>query len=183
MPGFSIIGSEQQSPKNDAEFHRAHRWYIRNIGLPGAGGSSGTRTRAGSAGDPKLYAHTLQLPSLSFEEEKISGGASNYYKIAKRAVWDNVTIKFYDVYGLYKIYRDWQDKIWTPDEGIKKASDYKGQPVFVLTDGQGNDSQIYTLINAYPINVNHGELSYTSNDIKLLTVTYSFDYATFELNN
>jgi hypothetical protein len=130
-----------------------------------------------------LFAQSIQLPSLAFEEEKVAGGASNYYKIAKRATWENVTVKFYDVYGLYRIYKDWQDKIWTPQHGILPASEYKGTAEFALTDAEGEDIQNYRLINAYPVNVSHGDLSYTSADIKLLTVTYSFDYAEIKLED
>jgi hypothetical protein len=175
MPGFNIGGGD--GPDHKSEFHRAHRWRIVNIGFPGTPPITASQRRL------TLFAQSIQLPSLSFEEEKVAGGASNYYKIAKRASWENVTVKFYDVYGLYKIYKDWQDKIWTPQDGIKFASDYKGTAEFILTDADGEKIQSYKLVNCYPTNISHGDLSYTSPDIKLLTVTYSFDYAEIDLQD
>ena len=35
---------------------------------------------------------------------------------------------------------------------------------------------MHQLLNAFPKNVNHNELSYTSSDIKLLTITYAFSH-------
>ena len=174
MPGFTI-DSQGSGPVNNIEFHRQHRWSIESLGIPGDRPSSGATAR-------KLYAQSLQLPSLEFEEESIKS-PSTVYKVAKRANWKNCVVKFYDVYGLYEKFADWQNKIWNPAIGIGSASDYKGSPIFVLVDGAGNVQQRYTLMGAYPLSVDHGELSYTNSDIKILTVTYSYDYAETELND
>jgi hypothetical protein len=174
MPGFSINGGGSGiSPDNKAEFNRNHRWRIEKFGLPD-GALAGN---AGGARNLKLYAKSIQLPSLTFEEEKIKG-ANSYYKIAKRAEWQDVTVKFYDVYGLHKLFRAWQDEIWTEDDGIKGPSNYKGEPQFLLLGGTGSINQFFTLHGAYPKKVDHGDLSYDNSDIKLITVTYSYDFAT-----
>ena len=179
MPGFKILGSETNAgPTNMQEFNRAHRWRILDIGFPvPAGGGAGSGPAADKLLGAGLFAKSLQLPSLSFEEEKVAGGATTYYKIAKRALWENVTVTFYDTVSLYDIFKKWQDKIWTPEDGIKKASDYKGVATFLLTNNEGDRAQTFKLRNAYPSKIAHGELSYTNSDIKLLTVTYSYDFA------
>jgi hypothetical protein len=123
-----------------------------------------------------LYAQSLQLPELSFKEEKIEG-ASMVYWVASAAKWNKVVVKFYDLHGLHEIFKDWQDLIWNPKDGIKEATGYKGEPKFVLIDGKGEKKQTYTLIGAYPSNVTHGELSYERSEIKILEVTYTFDFA------
>lgn len=191
MPGFNITGDSGPSNKN-VEFHRSHRWIIEDLGFPIGSGSDtqglpgSTRTRAASPGAPAgaaqlaLYAQSIQLPAVEFEEEKIES-ASLVYRVAKRANWKPVTAKFYDVWGLYQIFEEWQRKIWNVSRGIQAAVDYKGQPVFALTDGAGEVKQRYTLMGAYPSNITHGDLSYTESNVKLLVVTYSFDYAEVEL--
>lgn len=204
MPGFAIKG-QGSGPPNNFEFHRQHRWVIEDLGLPtgtpanevsstGAGnivtGPTRTRSQGGSGsaapngfGGPTrkvLFAQSLQLPSLEFEEEVIKS-PSVTYKVAKRAKWKNCVVKFYDVWGLFIEFDKWHQKIWTPDRGIQAAIDYKGEPKFVLTDGQGQVKQRYTLMGAYPLSIDHGELTYTSHEVKLLIVNYSYDYATVEL--
>lgn len=188
MPGFKI-GSDQSidGPSNKVELHRQHRWKISSIGIPiGAGsqfgsGTNTSRTVPHDRNNITFYAHSIQLPQLSFEEERILGG-SVYYKIAKKAIWNDVTIKFYDLYGTYKIFKEWQDKIWDPQRGIKWASDYKGTVILQLTDGQNNTKQQYTLNGAYVKDVQHGDLSYSNTDIKLVTVIFAYDFADVDLS-
>jgi hypothetical protein len=172
MPGFNIQGSGTGSnPNHKVEFHRVHRWIIEDLGTA-------------SGGDPlRLYAQSVQLPSLTFDEEKIKSGASITYKIAKKANWQDFTIKFYDVYGLYKLFDTWQKRIWNQDTGIGRADQYKRSVILLLTDGEGNEKQKYTAFGAYPKSITHGDLSYASSEVKLLTVTYSYDFATVEFKD
>lgn len=165
MPGFNIQGMNPLGIKHNTEFHRNHRWTILNLGVPGA------------QPEERLYAKSIQLPSLVLDEENIQSGAAVLYKIAKKAKWQDITVKFYDVYGLYEHFRKWQDRIWNPNQGIGLAANYKSLVEFALTDGMGEEKQIYTAYGAYPKSVTHGELSYDNSDIKLLTVTYSYDFA------
>lgn len=174
MPGF-FWGSGGPANAKDVEFHRAHRWEIEDLGIPNAT-VSGSVTRATASLNPRFYAQSLQLPNLTFEEEKVKS-ASLIYKVAKSAKYSNTVVKFYDLWGLHKVFKEWQDLIWTPEEGIKAAQDYKGIAIFNLTDGRGNDKQCYEIHGCYPVNVTHSELTYTNHNIKILTVTYSFDFA------
>jgi hypothetical protein len=169
MPGFNIQGVDSNNINPKKEFHRSHRWVIESLGVPGM------------QPEERLYAKSIQLPSLTFDEEKIKSGASVIYKIAKKANWQPFTIKFYDTFGMYKGFKKWQDKIWTPAMGIGLANEYKSRVILALTDGEGEVTQRYTAIGAYPKSITHGELSYESSDVKLLTVAYSYDWATIEL--
>jgi len=174
MPGFRITGSEvEPSISNDVEYHRDHRWIINNFGFPSSVGS-GLDTL-------KYHAKSITLPELSFDEINPSGASLNY-KIASRARFDAVTVKMYDIYGLHQIFADWQDLMWTPEDGLKPANDYKGNTVFSLTDGKGMRKRRYELVGAYPKHVSHTELSYSSSKIKLLTIAYSFDYMKIDLS-
>ena len=181
MPGFNLptkgpdgISQGQDPTKNpnpNIEFHRAHRWIIVDLGLPGPPVVE------------RLYAKSIQLPSLTFDEEAIKSGAAIDYKIAKKAKWQDMTIKFYDVYGLYEHFRKWQERIWSPAAGIGAANEYKRRVELMLTDGEGEEKQLYTAYGAYPKSVTHGELSYDSSEVKLLTVTYSYDFATIKTSD
>jgi hypothetical protein len=188
MPGFAIGGGSGLS--NTARFHREHRWEIITLGIPSGASGVGrpnlrtiTRSSAGGGGDPtKLYAKSIQLPALSFENEEVQG-ASHTYKFAKKAAWDDLTITFYDTFGLYKSLKTWQDMIWTPEDGIGVADKYKGNPIFGLTDEQGSLVQRYQLVGAYPRKISHGDLSYTNSDIKLLSVVFTYDWAQITLED
>ena len=140
MPGFAINQTDSStSIDHKAEFHRAHRWRIQDLGIP-AGSTTSTGTFR-----PRLYANTLELPSLSFEEEKVDG-ASLKYKFPKRANWDNITISFYDVHGIHNRFDQWTKSIWTPEEGLNPANDFKGSSVFLLTDGSVEKMQTYNIV-------------------------------------
>jgi hypothetical protein len=169
MPGFSLEQGVTTTPNNNAEFYRNHRWRIVSTGIPPTVAVDPTRER--------VYAKSVQLPSVTFEEEKLKTGSAINYKIAKGANWQDFTIKFYDVYGLYDVYKQWQDAIWNQTEGIRPPSDYKGQPIIALTDHAGDARQTYTAFGAYPKSITHGDLSYENSEVKLLTVTYTYDYA------
>ena len=176
MPGFIINDTPRLGNiDHKAEFHRDHRWRIDNLGVPIGIGGTTTGTFL-----PRLYAKTLELPSLSFEDELVDG-ASLKYKFPKRAIWDNITVSFYDVHGLHNVLREWQLATWSPEEGLKIANDFKGSAIFALTNGQGVAEQIYTIVGCYPTKISHSELSAQSSEIKLLHMTYAFDFATIEI--
>ena len=71
MPGFAINNTPTDTGSIDhkAEFHRAHRWRIENLGAPNIGIG---------IFEGNLYAHTLELPSLTFEDEKVAGADLKY---------------------------------------------------------------------------------------------------------
>lgn len=185
MPGFIVSQNSGGRITNSAQYHRAHRWVIEDLGKPSATGTvGGTRTRSRTSGPPeRLHAHSVQLPSLVLDEEKIESGSAINYKVAKKAEWQDVVVKFYDVYGLFEILEEWQRIIYNPQTGIGRPDRYKGKFKVSLTDYKGDSVVTYTAHGAYPKSITHGDLTYTSSDIKLLTVTYSYDYASVEFNS
>ncbi|MBW2149328.1 MAG: hypothetical protein JRI22_20190 [Deltaproteobacteria bacterium] len=169
MPGFKAAGG-LPGVNSKAEFHRVHRWVIEDLGFP--------IDIAHMASNPiefRMYAQSITLPELQFET-KPGPGASLDYPIAVKAVFDAVTIKMYDIYGLHKVFEKWQDKIWNQKDGIQAINEYAGRTKFQLIGGDGALMRRYTLSNAFPKHISHGELTYTSSDIKLLTITYAFSH-------
>jgi hypothetical protein len=174
MPGFGITGD---GPSHTIETHRTHRWRVVQFGYENVVGGA-TRNKGQS---PLLYAKSLSLPTITFEEEKVNS-SNLVYKVAKRANWQNVTLRMYDVYRHYQKIEAWRKKIWTPEQGIGLACDYKGQAIFIQYDGMGRTKRTYKLHGAYPSSINHGELSYTDSDIKIIEITYSYDFAEITIN-
>lgn len=163
MPGFFIVTGEKDSQPNTIETLRQHRWRIAQLGM--------IKTPA------DLYlAKELQLPNFSVNQDTVEG-ASLEYKYAKNISWEDVTISFYDTVGLLFLLKDWRDKVWTPEDGLKDAGSYKDECIFHMQDGLGTDLITVKLINAWPKKIAHGPLSYTSSEIKYLQITLAYDWA------
>lgn len=171
MPGFNIGSKEQTDPSTTRETHRVHRWRIESLG---------------ELNDQQnrnfLFAKTLQLPNITFDEETHVGGSIKY-KFAKIVNWEDVTISFYDVYGLYEQLFAWQNLVYTVNAGINPADMYKKESRFVMVDGMGKQAgPRYILKNSWPKSIQHSPLSYESSDIKLLTIILSYDFADIQLS-
>lgn len=169
MPGFNIGGGSAEDPSSTKETHRSHRWRIETLG------------ELQDSSRNFLYAKTLQLPNFTVDEE-IYIGASVKYKFAKSVNWEDVTISFYDVFGLYEQVIGWQNLVYTPSEGVKSAESYKKETRLVMIGGNGQQTgPRYVLKNSWPKSVSHSPLSYESSEIKLLTVVLSYDYVDIQL--
>lgn len=169
MPGFNINSSDpaEPSPMPGNDIHRAHRWRIVSLG------DVNSRTAF-------LYAKSLVLPGFTVEEEIVNGAAIKY-KFAKMVNWEDVSIEFYDVFGVFESLQKWQDQVYTPDGGIQPAGSYKKTSSFVLTDGSGKDIRPFTLHGSWPKQLSHSPLSYESSELKLVSLVLSYDFVTFDL--
>lgn len=172
MPGFNIGGGAGgvSEPNSQVEILRSHRWQIVTLGTPDIRVNRATL----------LYAKSLSLPGFTVEEEVVNG-ASLKYKFAKMVNWEDVSIEFYDVVGVFDDLKQWQDKVWTPATGIQPANSYKFRASFALTDGAGNNETEFTLHGAWPKQLSHSPLSYESSELKLVSLVLSYDFVTFDL--
>jgi hypothetical protein len=172
MPGFNIGGGAggQNEPNSRVEILRAHRWQIISLGKPNIRINPTTL----------LYAKSLSLPGFNVEEEIVSGAALKY-KFAKMVNWEDVSIEFYDVVGVFDDLRQWQDAVFTPQTGIQPANSYKMLASFALTDGAGTHETEFTLHGAWPKQLTHSPLSYESSELKLVSLVLSYDFVTFDL--
>jgi len=166
MPGFRIdnsAGDDNSLDLGDKDIKRSHRWRINKFGPV-------------TDQNDLLFAKSLTMPNIGFEEYQIMG-ASVAYKIATKPNFEDLVIAFYDVDGLEPKVREWQAKVWSPKEGIGVCDDYKDQVEVYLTDGSGSPvDDSWKFINAWPKVINHGELIYDSSDFKLITITISYDW-------
>jgi len=162
MPGFEI-GTGGGGPANNLPTLRQHRWEI---------------TQLGPVTSSLDVARDLQLPNFNVEREKV-WGANSTYKYAKGVDWEDVTVAFYDLFDIYGRLKKWMDTVWTPEQGLHPAGDYKMESFFKMLDSRGAVIQTFKLVNSWPVKVSHGPLSYTSSEIKYTQVTLSYDWAEF----
>ncbi len=167
MPGFNINGNDENSVSSLKEPKFNHRWTIDQL--------VGISIERGS---PLLFAQKLKLPEYTVDEEKIKG-ASLEYKFAKGVKWSDVTITFYDTLGLSPKIQEFSGNVFNQNsQALHTAERYKADSVFTLLDGSGLVIETYTLKNSWIKKVSHSELSYESSDIKTVTISLSYDWAT-----
>ena len=169
MPGFQI--GQGTGPSNTVETLRQHRWLIQTLGPIAIGPDAG--------GTPPLLAESLQLPNVIIEEQTIQAALIKY-KFAKSVSWEDASVTFYDTDNLLSKLLDWRNLVYTNVAGIKEhggANGYKKDSIFKLLDGIGKEKVTLTLRHSWPKSISHGPLSYGSTDIKLITVTLSYDFA------
>ena len=116
------------------------------------------------------------LPTFTVNKETYTG-SSLEYKFAKSVTWDDIKVTWYDSAGLLPHLRRWRQAVWTPDYGLSAASEYKRRSILhnFLPTGKGDNT--WTLINSWPSQIRHGDLTYTSSEVKLVEVTVSYDWA------
>jgi len=120
----------------------------------------------------------VTLPTFTVATENVQG-ASLDYKYAKSVSYDDVKVTFYDTEGLLPILKAWKESVWTPDQGLKVANEYKKtSKINAFTPQWDKDTtQSFTLIGSWPSLIRHGELTYTNSDVKVVQVTITYDWA------
>jgi hypothetical protein len=166
LPGFTICG-KGSGPDNTVEPKFTYRYNILILGP--------------IQRDALLFAKDLTLPTFSAERQEIIGG-SLIYKYAKNIKWEDVNISFYDVAkpSISNELDEWKDLVATSEAGLQKHSDYKKDCVFEELNGLGKKLRTIKLKGAWPASIAYGKLSYTDSSIKIVELTLSYDYATFE---
>lgn len=171
MPGFNITGSSGNNQPDHRlssvkDTHRSHRWKVSYI-------------VGNDLKDFYVYAKTIGLPDISIEHENILSGSLEY-QFPKSVKWEDVTVSFYDVYGIYNVLTDMFGKMWTPETGMRPADEFMDDSIFELVDGYGNIVDRFTLINSWLKSISHGQLTYESNDIKLISITIAYTHAEYD---
>lgn len=125
-----------------------------------------------------VNAKDITVPTFTVGIETYQGSALEY-KFAKSVSYDDVKITFYDVVGLIKIVKNWRQSVWTQDSGLKLANDYKKESkinVYPPT-WEPKDGYSWILKGSWPSVIRHGDLTYTSSDVKVVEVTVAYDWA------
>jgi hypothetical protein len=164
MPGFRVFSTEVGVPLPKKVLLK-HQWIISKLGPVNINPES-----------PAVYAKDVSLPRVSFDEETVEGGVIKY-KFAKLASWDDVKVTFYDTVGLLSQLNGWLRQVYTTQNGLGVASDYKRTSRFSLVDGNNVVLTNIELMNSWPKHISYGDLTYTESDAKLVDLTLSYDFA------
>ncbi len=131
----------------------------------------------------KIGLKDCTLPTFTVNKETVEG-SNIEYKFAKSVSWEDVSVTWYDVEGLYEIILEWRKSIWSADtaQGLRQAAAYKKQTVINSYLGShlgdfSSNYQKYTLVNSWPSSIKYGDLTYTSSEVKSVTVTITYDWA------
>ncbi len=167
MPGFQV-GPLGSGPSGDIKPFYTYTWQIQN--LFGDSGQNG----------PLVFSRDATFPSFEPKREEFES-ASLVYKYAAQAKWSDVRITFYDIPSggqkLATILEKWRERVWTPDNGIGLADDYKKESVLDVFNMDQSVEYSWRLIGSWPAVIREGDLTYTSSDAKTVEVIVAYDWA------
>lgn len=179
MPGFRVqnigghsIGGAPPIPAN-ADYFYNYSWYIESLFENRPGGN-----------DAVLHVRDVSLPAFTATKDTIMGTALEY-KFAKGVTFDDVKVTWYDTNGLIDIIRKWRESVWTPQTGIATPGEYKkdsyiNQYILSEWDNQQVPKIRHKLFGSWPSTIRHGDLTYTSSEVKIVEVSITYDWATEE---
>lgn len=174
MPGFAVrnVGN---GPPVARQPKTKYSWHINQV--------FGNRIPANGqrAFTPVIYARDCTLPTMAVKIGTTKG-ASIEYKHAQAVCFDDVRVSWYDTIGLRDIMKEWSNSVWTPETGIRPISAYKKETRIRHYDYVDSAYDLWILHNSWPSRVAAGALSYVDNDINLVEVTVTYDWATNELS-
>lgn len=125
---------------------------------------------------PLIGVKDTSLPTFTVNKETYNG-ASLEYKFAKGVTWEDIKIVWYDSIGLLKVMKDWRGNVWSPECGLAEANHYKRRSTLNYFLPTGKMVNNWTLHNSWPSQIRHGDLTYTSSDVKIIEVTVTYDWA------
>lgn len=173
MPGFAIQGingvfggqaGNVPGPSAIQEYLYSYTWEIFQL--------------MGNLDSLLINAKDISTPTFTVGIET-QQGASLEYKFAKNVSYDDIKVTFYDAVGMIKIFKEWRETVWTNQDGLKTAESYKRNSTLIISPPSWeNDKSVeWHLTGSWPSSIRHGELTYTSSDVKLVEVTVTYDFA------
>ena len=173
MPGFIVEGDRIELQHNDSnkEYFYSYTWNISKIF---------NTNNPKDLTDIKIGLKDCTLPTFTVNKETIEG-AQLEYKFAKSISWEDVNVTWYDSEGLFQHILSWRKSVWDSQGiGLKTATEYKKNTVIESYAGSWNDTfeyQKYELYNSWPSSIKYGDLTYTSSEVKYISVTITYDWA------
>jgi len=165
MPGFNICGTGN-GPAANLETRRKHRWVFRTLGSvnPAA----------------LLVLQSASRPNFKFAEPEMHHDQEVAY-FAGKQTWEPVSMKWYDVEQnpdvSDTIYQWLRTVVDLPTATVYAPSVYKQQATLEMVGAAGNTTETWIMCNAWPKEVNWGDLDYTATDIVTIEATLRYDRA------
>jgi hypothetical protein len=170
MPGFVIQdfgGGHRKTVESRREYYYNYFWEIDDLFEDGGDWRNNS---------PLICLKDCSLPTFTVNKETYQG-SSLEYKFAKSVTWEDIKVSWYDSIGLLDIMKKWRNNVWSPDCGLADANHYKRQSNIVYYLPTGQSENRWRLINSWPSQIRHGDLTYTSSDVKLVEATITYDWA------
>lgn len=170
MPGFAVgpfipNNSINQKAPSRADYFYNYTWYAPRV----VGYAIGV--------NPSLiHLKEATLPTFTVGVEKYLGGSVEY-KHAKSVSWDDVKFSWYDTQNLLPTIRRWRMSVWSAQDGLRPASEYKDTTELTVYLPNGQYENMWKLYGSWPSSIKYGDLTYSSSDVKSIEVTLSYDYA------
>ncbi len=170
MPGFVIPGIEgghRKAQTSRREYYYNYFWEIIKLFESPEWDSSAS---------PVIALRDATLPTFTVNKETYQG-ASLEYKFAKGVTWEDIKVAWYDSEGLLDVMKLWRGNVWSPECGLSDANHYKRESIIEYYLPSGRKTARWTLKNSWPSQIRHGDLTYTSSDVKIVEVTITYDWA------
>jgi len=161
MPGFKIAENQVGQKQLPKKVVYTYTWDFKFL--------LGERTDT-------LYLKDTGLPSYSFDTESIKTGHTTY-QFAKGIKWNDIKLSFYDTGGIGEKLAELSRKIWTPETGLKVASDYMDESHINVMYSDGTVAYTWKLINSWIKSVSFSKLTYESSGVNNANVTLAYSWA------
>lgn len=176
MPGFIVNGDRDTQLSNglnplpsNLDYYYTYTWSIPII-----------------FGESKYIAslRDVTLPVVTINKES-GKGAGFDYQYAASASYSDVQLTWYDCEGFFNALITWRKSAFDPvTTGIKEAASYKKDTTInsYISDYSSNGNiasreyQQYKLVNSWPSTIKYGDLSYTVSEVKMVSVTVTYDW-------
>lgn len=170
MPGFIINRSGGPAPTTPGrrDWLRSHRFELINF--------------FGST--PSNSPEFIALKDVTMPDKKIKNISvetpGTTYKFASQAEYSDLIMIFYGSRDLLVKCLQMADKPHNTREGIRDYNQYMGNVTFQIRDTGSFDGAFsgieYDYINAWISSVSHGQVSYSSSEIMMITVNIVFSF-------
>jgi len=151
--------------KSDAIMKRKFRWLLK---IPDVCADSGINC---------LPPSKAARPELSFKEAEIQHLTEIVYYPVK-VEWKPINLTLYDLKKNKHPIMEWIKKIYDPEKGVFKpggTQGFKKKARLELYDGSGCILETWVLENAWPQNIQFGELDMSSNEAVTVDITLRYD--------
>jgi len=166
MPGFLINKeSNNRAPNSKAEPIRSYRWRLGQI-------TFGNQNDQVTNENGLIYYCDLELPSIKIQTLQVPGISANY-NFAKKVEFPPVQVTFYATNQLQNTLEKWINNVWNFANGI--TTSYHGAIQFHEMDNTGEDISTFTLYQAFPSDLRSTNLSMMTEEIKRVTVMFTYD--------
>ena len=189
MPGFSIrqFGGNRDAISTEQRFYTSYSWEIVSF--------SNRLSQVLTDADYMVMLRTATLPQITFTKEEATGGTIKY-KYAGKPGFEDIRISWYDSVNFSRVYKAWQELIYTHEFGVAPPNQYKAESKIrkYLADRPSTGEQTrstqevpesgnvnYNLFGSWPVTFKESELTYLEAAIKNVEITLSYDYFTLEI--